>query len=129
MPKSADVQDVQEAPSEPLWETIQTGLGTEHDFDRDGALIGHYVGSQTMDVRDWNSDDPAATREATAYQFAPEDAPDDIIFVWNSSEIDKAMAQVALGDLVRIVFLGVEQFTGDKGPQQVKRYRVQRAKS
>jgi len=51
------------------------------------------------------------------------------LFVWDSYELREALAQVRTGQKVRISFLGREQFTGSKGPQQVKRYKVQRAKS
>lgn len=122
------------APAEPTngttgadeWETIRTGLGTEWDFDRDGALIGNYLGVVPVDI-----DREGEMVTTHAYQFAPEDNPDDIVFVWESAEITAAFRDptvTPLGARMRIVFLGRDQFTGDKGPQQIKRYRVQVAK-
>lgn len=124
----AKVQGSTEATQpEQAWETLRTGLGTEWDFST-GPIEGIFVEMVTMPVRDWNSDDPTATRDANAFLFAI-DGDEPTHFVWGSAEIDKAMEQANPGDRIRISFLGVERFTGENGPQQIKRYRVQRAMS
>lgn len=110
------------------WETLSTGsLGTEWDFDRDGALVGHFAGTRTVPT------EKVESGEATAYLFHPVSNLDDQVFVWGSSEIVAAFAPlpdgstlIREGDLVRIAFLGRDQFTGQDGkPRQVKRYKVQ----
>lgn len=103
------------------WTTISTGIGEEWDFERDGPMIGFFLGSTSVETRKTESG------VATAYQFAPVGQPDEIVFVWESSELARAFASdmVRTGDKVRIRFLGREQFTGEDGkPRQVKRYRV-----
>lgn len=108
------------------WETVATGLGREWDFDRDGALIGNFLGVQVVETTKVDSG------EASAYLFRSNAGED--VFVWGSSEIEKAFARtipdtdtpiIAIGDRVRVEFLGRESFTGAKGPQQIKRFRVQ----
>ena len=114
------------APESTEWETVQVGLGREWDFDRDGALIGNFLGVQTVETLKVDSG------EANASLFRSR-AENEDVFVWGSSEIVKAFARtipdtddplIAIGDLVRIEYLGRESFTGAKGPQQIKRYRV-----
>lgn len=109
------------------WETVQVGLGREWDFDRDGSLIGNFLGTAVVET------DKVESGEATAYLFSAHGDGEDV-FVWGSAEIVKAFARtipgtddplIATGDKVKISFLGRESFTGAKGPQQIKRYRVQ----
>ncbi len=109
------------------WETVQTGLGREWDFERDGALVGNFLGVQSVETTKVDSG------EATAYLFRSR-AENEDVFVWGSSEIVKAFDRsipdtndpiIAIGDLVKVEYLGRESFTGAKGPQQIKRYRVQ----
>jgi hypothetical protein len=110
------------------WETLSTGsLGQEWDFDRDGPLVGHFRGSRTVPT------EKVESGEATAYLFSPVNAPDSEVFVWGSSEIAAAFAAlpdgstlIREGDLVRIAYLGRDQFTGADGkPRQIKRFKVQ----
>lgn len=110
-------------PSE--WETLQAGLGREWDFDRDGMLVGNFLGTATVETRKVDSG------EATAYLFS---VGGEDVFVWGSSEIvnvfdrkapDSDDPIIAVGDRVAIEFLGRDQFTGDDGkPRQIKRYKV-----
>jgi len=109
------------------WEDIRLGLGDEWDFEALGPLTGNFLGSTTQMVDD---------REQTVYQFAPMDEPERVVFVWGSNQLDLAFAAdpngnplIHVGDKVRIIFLGRQQFTSDEGPRQVKRYRVQVAKT
>lgn len=120
VPKNDTQQPVAEAEE---WEEIRTGLGTEWDFVN-GPLVGNYVGTTTQDIEDKRTQE---TRVVNVYQFAPEDDPSSLVFVWGSSELDAAMAddRIRIGDRMRIIFLGIEQFAGDDGPRQIKRYRVQ----
>lgn len=107
------------------WETIPTGgLGDEWDFDRDGVLIGNYLGSREVETEKIESG------KATAHLFAPVTDPDRIVFVWESAEIATAFSGdlIRVGDKVRVTFLGIRQFTGKKGPQQIKQYKVEAAK-
>ncbi len=109
------------------WETIGGSLGTEWDFERDGALVGHYIGAQTVETRKLESG------KATAHRFAYIDDPERIVFVWESADLRTAFGgtdAVALGDKVRITYHGERAFTADDGsPRRIKQYRVQRAKS
>lgn len=113
------------------WENLPGGgLGDEWDFERDGTLIGHFIGTQDVETQKVESG------HATAVQFAPINEPDALVFVWASSELSQFTATdehdmplVAVGSLVKIQYLGRDNFTGADGkPRQIKRYRVQSAK-
>lgn len=115
---SADV------PDGTTWETLPGGsMGDEWDFERDGTLIGHFVGLKTVETQKVESG------EATAILIAPLTTPDREVFVWASKELDALTGDlVRVGDLVKIDFLGRDQFTDKDGkPRQIKRYKVQAA--
>jgi hypothetical protein len=118
----ADVENVAASTNE--WETVVVGLGDEWDFERNGSLVGNYLGTTTVETTKVDSG------EATAFRFR---VGNDDVFVWGSSEIERAFSRkipdtddpiIALGDRVKIDYLGIDQFTGAKGPMQIKRYRV-----
>lgn len=108
------------------WETIPTGsLGEEWDFERNGALVGNFIGSREVETQKIESG------RATAYQFAPVADPDAIVFVWGSAEIEAAFTSdlIRVGDKVRITYLGERAFTAADGkPRRIKQYKVEAAK-
>lgn len=111
------------------WEDIRSGLGESWDLTKDGPLTGYYLGSQEQEIQDKQTGE---LRKTLAHQFAPHEQPDAVVFVWGSAQLDKALTGelIAVGDLVRLTFLGVDQYT-DKvtgAPRMVKRYRVQAQK-
>lgn len=111
--------------SDEQWEDIKVGLGKEWDLETDGALIGTFVAMQTLQVEDRQN---GGMRDTNAYTFTDVAGSDDPNrFIWGSYNIDLAMAEINAGDKVRISFTGRDTFTGDRGPQTVKTYRVQRA--
>jgi hypothetical protein len=105
------------------WEDVKTGLGREHDFDK-GPLVAFFVGREEVDLREPRED---GRTTADAFIFADEETGEQV-FAWGSHELREALAQISEGDKVRIEYLGTESFTGAKGPQNVKRYKVQRAR-
>lgn len=105
------------------WEDIKVGLGREWDLEHDGALVGIFRGSEGIEVEDKQN---GGTRITMAYSIETEQGDDPNRFIWGSYNIDKAFEQVNVGDTVRVQYLGVDTFTGDKGPQSIKTYRVQR---
>lgn len=113
-------EDSNAAPAEPTFRDIRIGLGEEWNFEHEGPLTGHYLGQAAQDIDG---------RNQNVYQFAPLDNPDEVVFVWGSDQLDRAFASgdIRMGSLMRITFLGRDQFTDrDSGqPRQVKRYRVQ----
>lgn len=119
---TADVSDIE-------WETLELGLGEQWDFDHDGPLTGHFLGTTQRNIEDKETHE---IRETNVHQFAPLDAPDDIVFVWGSAQLDAAFASdfVRQGDIVRVHFLGVDQYTDKETgkPRVVKRFRIQLAK-
>lgn len=104
------------------WETLRTGLGKEWTFES-GPLIGHWVGVETVPI---DPPGPDGRDSADAYIFA--DSNGEQVFLWASHELATAMTQAGTGDKLRISFLGRDTFTGDDGPRQIKRYKVERAK-
>lgn len=118
--------------NEDEWTNISTGFGDEWDFEMDGALVGNYIGSMTADVPDKNSDVPGAMRTTMIHQFAPQNEPDRVVFVWGSYSIDAVFGtdangnpNVHLGDRVRIVYRGKREIAGGKS---VRQYTVQVSK-
>lgn len=122
--KDAPVVD----PVDEEWEQVGSTLGNEWDFDKDGPLIGHYLGSEAVELKNPLNDEKGNVRtHATAFRFAHE--PDgEIVFLWSSYEVEQAMKVIGPGDKVRVTALGRESFTGDDGPRQIKRYKIERAR-
>lgn len=125
---ASDPDDADQGVAATEWETVNANLGKEWDFERDGALTGHFLGTATVET------DKVESGVATAYRFSPQGDPESLVFIWGSSEIVGAFSRmipdtdqpiIAIGDLVRIKYLGRDAFTGAKGPQQIKRYAVQ----
>lgn len=108
------------------WEDIKVGLGREWDLEHDGILTGTFVGMETLEVDDKQN---GGTRPTNAYRFEVLDGGDPNRFVWGSYNIDQAMKEINIADVVRIEYLGTDTFNGDRGPQQVKTYRIQRRKT
>lgn len=106
------------------WEDVKTGLGREHDFEKAATFTGFYVGIETVDLKEARED---GSKTATAFIFADVDTGEQV-FAWGSHELREALGQCGAGDKVRITYLGRESFSGTKGPQQVKRFKVQRAR-
>lgn len=107
-------------PSE--WEDINVGLGTEHDVEEKGPLVGIYVETQNVTIQDKQTQE---ARPTNAHIF---DVNGQRMFIWGSYNLDLAMNEISQLDRVRVEFIGRNNFTGDKGPQQIKQYRVQRAR-
>lgn len=121
------------------WVTVDTGLGSEWDFEHEYSatkpaagptMTGVFIGTRAVATKDPQM--PGQFRDSTAYLFTTADGLD--VFVWGSASImsafdkrDDGTYAIDQGDLLRITFLGRETFNGAKGPQQIKRYRVQRA--
>ena len=106
------------------WEDIKVGLGEEWDVEVDGPITGTFMGMETIDVPDSNN--PGAMRATNAYRIEVAEDEQPNRFVWGSYNLDLAMQAIEVGDQVRITFVGRNTFKGDKGPQTVKTFRVQR---
>lgn len=109
------------------WEDVKVGLGRGWDFEKDGDLVGLYLGLSEVPIKEENRKGDDDRESATAHSFGLLDGSGEIVFVWGSYELDLAMTEIGVDDKVKIHSLGVEQFKSDDGPRQVKRYRVQRA--
>lgn len=108
--------------AEEEWESVQIGLGKEWDLEKDGPLIAIYVDSTEIALE--NDKDRSS---AKARIFAMPDTGEQV-FLWDSYELAVALEQVGAGEKVRVTFLGRDSFSGDDGPRQVKRYKVERSK-
>lgn len=116
--------DLQDALDE-QWDTISTGIGEEHPIE-ERPLIGNYLGSTTKELKDDEAE--SGIREQAVHQFVPKDAPDEVVFLWGSYELDAAMSKVTQGTLCRVTFTGYGQFKSESGPRQIKHFKVQTAK-
>lgn len=116
-------------PSTDEWETINLGLGEAWDLERNGPLEGHFLGTTTTEITDRRTGEK---RRTNVHQFAPRNDPEAVVFVWGGAQLDAAFASdlVRQGDLLRVTFLGIDQYTDkDTGePRTVKRYRLQMGK-
>lgn len=113
--------------TEEEWEDVKVGLGRQHDFDKDGDLIGIYLGVNEVPIKPENRRGDDDRETAKAHSFGLLDDSGEIVFVWGSYELDLALTEIGMDDKVKIHALGYEQFDSDSGPRQVKRYRVQKA--
>lgn len=104
---------------EEVWEDVSVGLGTEHNPEEKGPLVGIYQRTDQVDVTDKQTNE---VRPTNAHIF---DINGEQMFVWGSYNLDLAIQEISTGQKVRIEFKGRNNFTGDNGPQQVKNYRVQ----
>jgi hypothetical protein len=123
-PQKGTVPEPDAAADGVAWETIPTGsLGEEWNFEHDGPLIGNYIGSRKVETTKIESG------EATAHQFAPLDRPDDLVFVWESKDLEALSGDlIRVGDLLRITFLGERAFTSADGqPRRIKTYKIEAA--
>lgn len=111
------------------WETLTLGLGDSWDFEHYGPMTGHFLGTTTRPVADKETGE---IRSTNVHQFAEYSDPDRVVFVWGSSQLDDAFTSdlIKQGDLVQIVFLGIDQFTDKESgkPRVIKRYKVRLAK-
>jgi hypothetical protein len=117
------------ADSQEEWETVSTGLGREWDMQQDGPVVGLFVEMKTLQVEDKQN---GGMRDSNAYLL---DVDGDPRFIWGSYEIDQAFQTgfnngnpIPAGTKVRVSYIGLSNFTGDKGPQTVKNFKVQIAK-
>lgn len=112
------------------WQNVSAGFGDQWDFEIDGPLVGHYIGSVETTLPDSNN--PGQMRTSWVHQFAPMDDPDTVVFVWGSHNLDAAFRGydadgndlIPLGTLVRVVWRGKKEMKG-KGGKTVNVYTVQ----
>lgn len=125
---TATKNGAQTPPVEEEWEDIKIGLGREWDLEHDGPMTGTLIGMEVIPVEDKQN---GGMRDATAYAFQVENPTDGNPnrFIWGSHNIDLALREIPAGARLRITFTGIDSFTGEKGPQQIKTYRIQRAKT
>lgn len=116
--KSVDPTDIDNDAD--AWETINVGLGREWDLEHDGVLIGTFLYQGEKEVEDKQN---GGTRMTQYYQF---EIAGETRFIWGSYQIDLGMTEYNVGDTARIEYLGTENFSGDRGPQQVKNYSFKR---
>lgn len=143
MPKASDkasddamteeMADEAMKPTNEEWEDVRVGLGRGWDLEKDGPLEGVYLDVQDVDIpkeKQQTGPDGKLRETAKAFQFALTDGSSETVFLWESHELTAALDEIGIGEKVRITYLGRENFTDGKGePRQVKRYRVQKAKT
>jgi hypothetical protein len=124
-------EQIADKPAKPerKFRDVRTGFGDAWDFERNGPLLGFYRGKEVMHGLA-DSQRPGQKRDQPIYQFTPEDAPDALVFVYGSYQLKVAFegegdtpAEIGVGDLVQVTFLGREAIKG--GAQQINRYRIQ----
>jgi hypothetical protein len=124
VPRS-QVEDTAPDTTEDEWETIQTGLGREWDLEIEGPVVGIFTEMKTLPVEDKQN---GGMRDTNAYLL---DVNGDPRFIWGSYEVDQAFLTgfdgqaIPAGTKVRVEYIGRSTFSGDKGPQTVKNFKVQ----
>lgn len=128
-PQTPTSQAHEAGPEGVEWETLTLGLGDAWDFEHYGPMTGHFLGTTTRDVEDKKTHE---IRPTNVHQFAEYADPDRVVFIWGSTQLDDAFASdlIRQGDLVQIIFLGIDQFTDKETgePRVIKRYKVRLAK-
>jgi hypothetical protein len=108
------------------WTEVNRGLGLAVIFDQKGdEFVGYFVGAKEGIETD-DKFHPGKKRMSTALQFNPIEDPDTLCFIWQNGVLENAFEGIQLGEKVRIVYDGIENYT-DKETQQprnTKRYRV-----
>jgi len=108
------------------WEEQQIGFGEEWDFEKNGDLIGTFIGNKEIDLPERSQRDGRTTAKIWEYML---DDTGEIVFLWDSHQLAEAMTKPGTGDKVKIKFEGYRKFDGSDGPRQVKQYRLWTKKS
>lgn len=110
------------------WETVETGLGEEWDFDKNGPLVGTIIGTREVDLPEhkWTEQADGIRKTAKAWTFQTGDTGEEV-FLWESYQLTEKLKDVGTGDAVRIFFEGMREIDG--GRRRVKQYKVQTRKS
>jgi hypothetical protein len=99
------------------WEEISTGIGEQWDFDKNGDLIGTFLGAENIELKEPRADGKTT---ALAWRFATDS--DELVFIWDSYQLGLAMTEAGSGDRVKIHFDGYREF--DNGSRRIKQYKV-----
>lgn len=127
MNKATQAQSAELNPDE--WDEIRIGIGEEYELKPDETFIGNYLGSVEQDITDKKTKE---LRKTKAHQFAPIENPQEVVFLWGSANLDRALESdlIAIGDTLAVTYLGKDDFndktTGE--PRVAKRYRVRAKK-
>lgn len=108
-----------DVPQDDEWERVQSGLGEQWDFEKQGDLVGTWVGAEIIELKEPGLD---GKTEATAYMFQVEDGSQ--VFLWQSYALTNALEKVGVGERLKIAYKGQRDFTGEKGAQRVNVFEV-----
>jgi hypothetical protein len=101
------------------WETVVEPFGETYSFETPGdVLIGKFLGSKIVQTEDLNK--PGEMRDQTVYDV--EDDSGKRWSVWSSYNIDVGLGSVAVGNLVRIEYVGKVDI--DNGRRSVKQFKI-----
>lgn len=106
----------EEAPTEG-YQRLATGLGTKIQFGDDDGQLKEYEG---FFIGNGVYHDEKAEEDYRYLQFRNMENPDIINFCWETYELATALAQAAVGQQVKIVYLGSD--AADVG--RVKKFAV-----
>ena len=98
------------------WGEPIEGKGSAHDWNREEVLIATFDRTDLVDVPDASK--PGGMRESKIHRFLRDG---EIVDVWGSADLDPKVKELLPGQLVRIVYLGLEDIGNDR---QMKRFEL-----
>jgi hypothetical protein len=101
------------------WDQISTGLGEKIDWEKETIFVGYFKGESSIEGT--NADGKVG--QAGCFLFTERNGTDR--FAWKTYQLEQALADVPVGTLVRIDWLGKRDI--GKG-QTVNTFRVYKAK-
>jgi hypothetical protein len=104
------------------WERVKVGLGEGWDWEKKPELVGVYVGSEVVELKEPGLD---GRSEATAFVFATDDGEQ--VFLWQSYALSQALTEVGAGERLKIVYKGQKDIKD--GKQRINRFDVFRSKA
>ena len=102
------------------WGEPIAGKGSAHDWTSEDTLVATYHRTDEIDVPDDSK--PGGVRSSKMHRFLRDG---EFVDVWGAADLDGKIRELKPGQLVRIVYLGMEDIGNGRS---MKRFTVQVAK-
>jgi len=107
------------APIPDEWDEIAP-FAEARDMEEGDHFIARYLGAETKEVPDPNSEEEGGMRDTLLHEFR-EDGADESFSLWGSAGLDKRLADVSSGTIVKVQYDGIVPL---KGGRTARNYRV-----
>lgn len=106
------------APNSENWVEIAP-FTQARELETGESFIASYLGANEIEVDDPNAENPGDTRLTLLHEF--QENGGDPFAIWGSAGLDKRLAEVAIGTLVKVQYEGIVDL---KGGRTARSYRV-----